>query len=81
MKKIFLSTFVLLLVGSAAVAQEKSGKAAAASKEKKTALEKKAVAGKSQTPAANAKINGAASKAGAVSAAASLVEYNAAKAN
>ena len=81
MKKIFLTTFVLLLVGSAAIAQEKSAKVAAISTEKKAALKNNAVAGKSQTPAPQATTDGSGRKPAKVSASASLVEYNKAKAN
>jgi len=81
MKKFFLTTFVLLLVGSAAIAQEKSGKVGAISTEKKAALKKNAVAGKSQTPAAQPATDGSGRKPAKVSAAASLVEYNKAIAN
>ena len=78
MKKIFLSTFVLLLVGSTAVAQEKAGKGSAASKNKKTTLETKAVASKSQAPTSKA----AQARTAAAASAASLVEFNkAAKSN
>ena len=82
MKKIFLSTFALLLIGSATMAQEKSGKAAAISAEKKIALKNNAIPSKTQAPAAKAPADLSGRKpAPTVSAAASLVEYKAAKAN